>query len=85
MLLYRLGPEGFFAVSRPDGSVRMLHGDPFEGEPDSWRLGRQVEPGDVVLTGTPAGVGALADGDRLEVEIAGVGTLENPVESWRRC
>ncbi len=43
-----------------------------------------LEPSDVVLTGTPAGVGALADGDRVEVEVAGVGTLENPVESWRR-
>ncbi len=42
-----------------------------------------LEAGDVILTGTPSGVGALADGDRLEVEIPGVGTLENPVESWR--
>lgn len=40
-----------------------------------------LEPGDVVLTGTPAGVGALADGDRLEVEVAGVGVLANPVEA----
>ncbi len=43
-----------------------------------------LEASDVVLTGTPAGVGPLADGDRIEVEIGGVGTLENPVESWRR-
>ncbi|MEE8277517.1 MAG: fumarylacetoacetate hydrolase family protein [Thermoanaerobaculia bacterium] len=43
-----------------------------------------LEPGDVVLTGTPAGVGPLQDGDRLEVEIEGVGVLENPVEGWRR-
>jgi len=43
-----------------------------------------LEPGDVVLTGTPAGVGPLADGDRLEVEIPGVGVLANPVEAWRR-
>ena len=42
-----------------------------------------LEPGDVVLTGTPAGVGALADGDRVEVEVTGAGTLENPVESRR--
>jgi 2-keto-4-pentenoate hydratase/2-oxohepta-3-ene-1,7-dioic acid hydratase in catechol pathway len=42
-----------------------------------------LEPGDVVLTGTPAGVGPLADGDRLEVEIPGVGVLANPVEAWR--
>jgi 2-keto-4-pentenoate hydratase/2-oxohepta-3-ene-1,7-dioic acid hydratase in catechol pathway len=42
-----------------------------------------LEPGDVVLTGTPAGVGVLADGDRLEVEVSGVGVLESPVEAWR--
>ena len=43
-----------------------------------------LEPGDVVLTGTPAGVGPLADGDRIEVEVSGVGVLANPVEAWRR-
>lgn len=32
-------------------------------------------PGDVILTGTPAGVGKVDDGDRLEVEIEGIGTL----------
>lgn len=35
--------------------------------------------GDVVLTGTPAGVGRLAPGDTLEVEVNGVGVLRNPV------
>ncbi|HET6231350.1 MAG TPA: fumarylacetoacetate hydrolase family protein [Longimicrobiaceae bacterium] len=38
-----------------------------------------LEPGDVVATGTPAGVGPLAAGDVVEVEIPGVGTLSNPV------
>lgn len=42
-----------------------------------------LEPGDVILTGTPAGVGKLADGDRVEVEIPGLGVLENPVEAFR--
>lgn len=41
-----------------------------------------LEPGDVILTGTPAGVGPLTPGDRVEVEIPGVGVLANPVESW---
>jgi 2-keto-4-pentenoate hydratase/2-oxohepta-3-ene-1,7-dioic acid hydratase in catechol pathway len=36
-------------------------------------------PGDVLLTGTPEGVGALADGDVVEVEVEGVGTLRNEV------
>jgi 2-keto-4-pentenoate hydratase/2-oxohepta-3-ene-1,7-dioic acid hydratase in catechol pathway len=42
-----------------------------------------LEPGDLLLTGTPAGVSPLADGDRVEVEISGIGVLANPVEAWR--
>ncbi|MER3468887.1 MAG: 2-hydroxyhepta-2,4-diene-1,7-dioate isomerase, partial [Thermoflexus sp.] len=38
-----------------------------------------LEPGDVILTGTPAGVGPLRPGDWVEVEIPGVGVLGNPV------
>ena len=36
-------------------------------------------PGDVILTGTPAGVGALQKGDRVRIEIEGIGGLENYV------
>jgi 2-keto-4-pentenoate hydratase/2-oxohepta-3-ene-1,7-dioic acid hydratase in catechol pathway len=36
-------------------------------------------PGDVILTGTPAGVGPLVAGDRVEVRIDGIGTLVNQV------
>ncbi|HWM93588.1 MAG TPA: fumarylacetoacetate hydrolase family protein [Thermoanaerobaculia bacterium] len=42
-----------------------------------------LERGDVLLTGTPAGVGPLVDEDRVEVEIPGVGVLGNPVEDFR--
>jgi 2-keto-4-pentenoate hydratase/2-oxohepta-3-ene-1,7-dioic acid hydratase in catechol pathway len=38
-------------------------------------------PGDVVLTGTPAGVGPIVDGDTVTVEIEGIGALTNPVRS----
>ena len=38
-----------------------------------------LEPGDLIATGTPAGTGPLKDGDVVEVEIPGVGTLSNPV------
>jgi len=38
-----------------------------------------LEPGDVVATGTPAGVGPLQPGDVVEVEVSGVGILRNPV------
>ncbi|HEX4964657.1 MAG TPA: fumarylacetoacetate hydrolase family protein [Thermoanaerobaculia bacterium] len=40
-------------------------------------------PGDLLLSGTPAGVGPLLEGDRVEVEIPGLGVLANPVAAWR--
>lgn len=36
-------------------------------------------PGDVILTGTPSGIGPIEAGDRVEVEVEGVGILVNPV------
>ncbi len=36
-------------------------------------------PGDLILTGTPAGVGLVQPGDEISIEIGGVGTLSNPV------
>ncbi len=38
-----------------------------------------LEPGDLVLTGTPAGVGPLRAGDVVEVEVEGVASVRNPV------
>jgi len=40
-----------------------------------------LQPGDLVLTGTPAGVGPLLSGDVVEVEIPGVGVLRNTVRA----
>jgi len=40
-----------------------------------------LEPGDVLLTGTPAGVGPLLPGDVVEVTIEGIGKLSNPVKA----
>lgn len=52
----------------------------------------RLEPGDVIATGTPGGVGSRRDppvwlrhGDRVEVEIDGVGLLANPVADERRA
>ena len=39
-----------------------------------------LNPGDLIATGTPAGVGILHDGDRVVVDIEGLGRLENPVK-----
>ena len=38
-----------------------------------------LEPGDLILTGTPAGIGPLSAGDTVEVEIEKIGVLKNPV------
>jgi 2-keto-4-pentenoate hydratase/2-oxohepta-3-ene-1,7-dioic acid hydratase in catechol pathway len=38
-----------------------------------------LEPGDLISTGTPSGVGPIAPGDRVEIEIEGIGVLSNPV------
>lgn len=43
-----------------------------------------LEPGDILLTGTPSGVGPLIDGDEVTIEIEGIGTLTNPVRADRR-
>lgn len=38
-------------------------------------------PGDVILTGTPAGVGPITDGQSVSVTVEGIGTLTNPVQA----
>jgi 2-keto-4-pentenoate hydratase/2-oxohepta-3-ene-1,7-dioic acid hydratase in catechol pathway len=40
-----------------------------------------LEPGDLILTGTPEGVGTLSSGDVVEVEVVGVSRVSNPVTS----
>jgi 2-keto-4-pentenoate hydratase/2-oxohepta-3-ene-1,7-dioic acid hydratase in catechol pathway len=39
-----------------------------------------LEPGDLISTGTPAGVGPMKAGDKVEVRVSGVGSLSNPVK-----
>jgi 2-keto-4-pentenoate hydratase/2-oxohepta-3-ene-1,7-dioic acid hydratase in catechol pathway len=41
-------------------------------------------PGDVIMTGTPAGAGPIQPGDTIEVEIPGIGVLQNFVAAERR-
>jgi 2-keto-4-pentenoate hydratase/2-oxohepta-3-ene-1,7-dioic acid hydratase in catechol pathway len=38
-------------------------------------------PGDLIMTGTPHGVGPMKEGDTIEVEVGGVGVLSNPVRN----
>ena len=42
-----------------------------------------LESGDIIITGTPSGVGPLRHGDVVEVEIGGIGILKNPVKAER--
>jgi 2-keto-4-pentenoate hydratase/2-oxohepta-3-ene-1,7-dioic acid hydratase in catechol pathway len=42
-----------------------------------------LEPGDLVPTGTPSGVGTLSPGDEVEVEVVGVSRVKNPVTAER--
>ena len=69
---------------RVGGQVRQhgSTGDMIRGVPElvSWISSvMTLLPGDVILTGTPAGVSAIAAGDEVSVAIAGIGTLTNPV------
>jgi 2-keto-4-pentenoate hydratase/2-oxohepta-3-ene-1,7-dioic acid hydratase in catechol pathway len=40
-------------------------------------------PGDVILTGTPSGVGPMLPGQVVSIDIEGIGTLTNPVAGMR--
>ena len=43
-----------------------------------------LEPGDLIFTGTPSGVGELKDGDEVSVEIEGLGEIQNKVKAENR-
>ena len=67
-----------------NGQVRQagVTGDMVRGVPElvAWISSvMTLLPGDVILTGTPAGVGPLVAGDEVSVSIDGIGTLTNPV------
>jgi len=83
-----VGPEADLTalevICRVNGAVRqqgyardMAFGIPFLLSYISHIM--TLEPGDLVATGTPEGVGPLRPGDVVEVEIPGVGVLRNPV------
>lgn len=79
-----LDPSDLRLVTRVNGEVRqdgrtsqMIFGCAFLLEFVSAIM--TLVPGDVILTGTPAGVGTLESGDTVEVEIEGIGVLRNAV------
>jgi 2-keto-4-pentenoate hydratase/2-oxohepta-3-ene-1,7-dioic acid hydratase in catechol pathway len=81
-----LDPSDLHLVTRVNGEVvqdgrtsQMIHDLPTQIAFISGVM--TLLPGDVVLTGTPAGVGPIKDGDTVSVEIEGIGTLSNPVRA----
>ncbi len=42
-----------------------------------------LEPGDIISTGTPSGIGGLEAGDEVTIKVEGVGELTNPVRGQR--
>ena len=79
-----LDPSDVRLETRVDGELRqaastseMVHDIPtlIEFVSSIWTL----LPGDVILTGTPAGVGEINDGEVVEVTVSGIGSLTNPV------
>lgn len=76
--------EGLAVVSRVNGEERQRGStaDMVFGVPEIVEFVTSVMtllPGDVILTGTPPGVGPLLPGDRVEVEVERIGVLANPV------
>ena len=79
-----LDPDGLSVICRVNG-VERQRGNTRDMAFDPYALLAFISdvmtllPGDVVATGTPEGVGAIAPGDWVEVEIPGIGVLRNPV------
>ena len=79
-----LDPSDLQVITRVNGDVKqdgrtslMIHNVPAQIAFVSAIM--TLLPGDVILTGTPAGVGPIVAGDTVSVEIEGIGTLTNPV------
>jgi 2-keto-4-pentenoate hydratase/2-oxohepta-3-ene-1,7-dioic acid hydratase in catechol pathway len=79
-----LDPGNVKVESRLNGEVRqsdntsgLIFSVPFLIEYVSDTM--TLNPGDVIMTGTPHGVGAMKAGDTIEIEVEGIGTLSNPV------
>ena len=78
-----LDPAGQRIVTRLDGEV-VQDGPTSDMVHDTAALisfaskAFTLLPGDVILTGTPAGVGLVEPGQRVEVEVDGIGVLSNP-------
>jgi 2-keto-4-pentenoate hydratase/2-oxohepta-3-ene-1,7-dioic acid hydratase in catechol pathway len=83
-LVSGLDPRKLRLVTRVNGAVKQdsSTADMIFGVADLIAFISNVmtlEPGDIISTGTPSGVGPIVPGDQIEIEIEGVGVLKNPV------
>jgi 2-keto-4-pentenoate hydratase/2-oxohepta-3-ene-1,7-dioic acid hydratase in catechol pathway len=83
-LVAGLDPSNLRLVTRQNGVVRQdsSTSDLIFSVPRLIEIISRVmtlEPGDLITTGTPSGVGPIAPGDCIEIEIQGIGILSNPV------
>src|SRR5467141_3553149 len=81
-----LDPSNVLVETRVNGSLRQSSSTSLMAYPPAFLVRwisrmMTLNPGDVIATGTPAGVGPLLAGDVVEVSIAGVGVLRNPVRA----
>ena len=79
-----INPAGISVVTRVNGEIRQSARTSAMAFPVVHLLryisrAMTLLPGDLIVTGTPAGVSALKDGDEVEVEIEGIGVLRNNV------
>ena len=81
-----IDPVGLEITTFVDGEPRrkgntrdMIHGVPeiIEFVSDAWTL----LPGDIIMTGTPDGLGGFHDGQSIEIHIEGLGVLRNPAKN----
>jgi 2-keto-4-pentenoate hydratase/2-oxohepta-3-ene-1,7-dioic acid hydratase in catechol pathway len=81
-----LDPANVLVETRVNGSVRQSGNTSLMIYPCAFLIRwisrmMTLVPGDVIATGTPAGVGPLIPGDVAEVSVAGIGVLRNPVQA----
>ena len=84
----RLDPANALVETRVNGAVRQSGNTSLMIYPCAFLvrwISRMMTllPGDVIATGTPAGVGPLRPGDVVEVSVGGIGVLRNPVQASR--
>ena len=84
---WRITPDGQEHLMQDGSTADMIWGVPALVEFISAAI--TLQPGDVIATGTPSGVGVFRDppvflepGDRVRCEIEGIGTVENPIVDW---